>query len=486
MSIISRLTALEILDSRGRPTLEVGCTLATGAEATAQVPSGASTGSAEAIELRDRDPARYAGLGCRLAARNVETEIQAALSGTEFTSQEALDRALIRLDGTPNRHRLGANALLGVSLAFARAQARERGVPLFRHFADLAGDLPGLETAPRESGLGVPGSPLSLPCSNGPAGRACVPRLPRPTINLFSGGKHAGHQVAIQDVLVVPVSASTMADCLEHTVRVFQAAVEITRQRYGSRALVADEGGLAPPFPTADAMLETAVRSIEAAGLRPGSDVALAVDVAATHFREGDRYRLDGAELTAEAMIERLHTWADQWPLLSIEDGLAEDAWELWPRLRARLGDRVLVLGDDLLCTQPIRIRRAIESRAASALLLKVNQVGTLSEAALALGLARSDNWHVTISARSGETEDTWLADLATGWAGDHIKVGSITRSERLAKYNRLLAIERSEGLALASAIADQRTPRADGPGTEANPTHSIPGNPLAFRGLTP
>jgi enolase len=270
--------------------------------------------------------------------------------------------------------------------------------------------------------------------------------LPRLTINLFSGGKHAGGQVPIQDVLMVP-TAPTIDEGLAAAYAVYQAAAELASAKYGMRALSADEGGLAPPFPDAETMLADAVAAIHAAGLEPGREVALAVDVASSQFYHAGRYQLGDELLESAAMIARLGEWAERYPILSIEDGLAEDDWAHWPALRERLVGRALTLGDDLLCTNPGRIRRAIESQAADALLLKVNQIATLSEAAEACRLARAAGWRVTISARSGETEDNWLADLAVGWGGDQIKVGSITQSERLAKYNRLLAIEAETGL---------------------------------------
>ncbi|MEX0715138.1 MAG: enolase C-terminal domain-like protein [Planctomycetaceae bacterium] len=418
MPIIARLSALEILDSRGRPTVRATCMLAGGATASASVPSGASTGAAEARERRDGDPARYRGLGCRTAVANVDGEINHALAGPEF-DQESLDAALRELDGTPSKERLGANAILAVSLAFARAVAVERGIPLYRHFATMRG------------------------------GDAAVTMLPRPTINLWSGGKHAGGQVAIQDVLVVPAAAKSIDDALATTAAVFHAAAELIRDRYGMRTLTADEGGLAPPFPHTTAMLDDAITAIRAAGFEPGRDVALAIDVAASHFHVDGRYHIDGEPLDGRGMIARIGDWLDAYPIVSVEDGLAEDDWSAWPELREAIAGRALVLGDDLLCTNPERIRRAIDARAADALLLKVNQIGTLTEAAEALRLAREAGWSVTISARSGETEDDWLADLAVGWGGDQIKVGSITQSERLAKYNRLLAIEAETGFPL-------------------------------------
>ncbi len=416
MPTIERLTAREILDSRGKPTVKATCVLASGATAAASVPSGASTGKAEAVELRDGDPSRYRGLGCRKAAANVAGPIAAALRRQDFPDQATLDAALLELDGTPDKSRLGANALLATSIAFARAAARERNVPLYQHFADTAG-LP----------LGT---------------------LPRMTINLFSGGKHAGGQVAIQDVLLVP-RAKTIDEGLAMTWAVYRAAAELGTSKYGVRPLSADEGGLAPPFPAVEAMFDDAVASIRAAGFEPGRDVALAIDVASSHFYERGSYIIGNDVLDSPAMVRRVAGWVSNWPIVSVEDALAEDDWAHWPALRAAVGGRALVLGDDFLCTNPSRIRRAIDAKAATALLLKVNQIGTLTEAAEALKLARGAGWRVTISARSGETEDDWLSDLAVGWSGDQIKVGSITQSERLAKYNRLLEIEAETKLAV-------------------------------------
>ncbi len=419
MPTIEHISAMEILDSRGRPTVSAACRLSDGAEASASVPSGASTGAAEALELRDGDMNRYGGLGCRKAVGNVNETIARAVIGRQFSDQSSLDHFLIDLDGTPNKSKLGANAVLATSIAFARASARSRGVPLYRHFADMIGQ------------------PLRT--------------LPRLTINLFSGGKHAGGQVPIQDVLLVPASAATIDEALACVYACYQSAAKLCQRKYSSRALKADEGGLAPPFPDINAMFDDAVESIRAAGYEPGRDLALAVDVASSHFFDGG-YRLeDHRILEPSRMIATLAAWTRQWPIVSIEDGLAEDDWANWPELRRAIGDRCLVLGDDFLCTNPQRIRRAIEANAANALLLKVNQIGTLTEAAEALNLARSARWHVTVSARSGETEDNWLADLAVGWAGDQIKVGSIAQSERLAKYNRLLQIEAETRMPVAT-----------------------------------
>ena len=414
MPVVQRLKAREILDSRGRPTVSTRCELRSGAAASSSVPSGASTGSAEALELRDGDPHRYRGLGCRKAAANVSGPIHEACAEREFVSQDEFDRALIALDGTENKSHLGANAILSASIAFARATAIERGLPLYAYFAEILGRQPHA--------------------------------LPRLTINLFSGGKHAGQQVAIQDVLIVPAAARSIDESLTTAYDVYQAAAELSFERYGMRALTADEGGLAPPFESTAAMLAGAVESIERAGYMPGKEVALAVDVASSHFYSEGRYHLDQESLDSPGMIARVASWVEQFPIVSVEDGLAEDDWDHWPALRQAIGAKTLVVGDDLLCTRPERIRQAIALRAANALLLKVNQVGTLCEAAYSYKLARSADWCVTISVRSGETEDDWAADLAAGWSGDQFKNGSITQSERLAKYNRLLEIEQETG----------------------------------------
>jgi enolase len=416
MSEIASISALEILDSRGRPTLLATCQLADGSTGQASVPSGASTGAAEALELRDGDPNRYAGLGCLKAVANVNEEIDAAISGREFAAQADLDQYLVELDGTPNKARLGANAILAVSLAFCRAQAAQRRLPLYAHLAQMAG---------------------------------VNPRLPQPMINLFSGGAHAGGQVAIQDAQIVLPAASSIRRTLEVASDLFRAAAELIADRYGARLLTADEGGLAPPFESSEAMLQTAVDAIELAGCRPGEDVALAVDVAAAQFYADGTYQIDGAKLSSSQMVDLIDGWRRCYPLISIEDGLDEADWTGWQLLHKRLAGKLMILGDDLLCTNPSRIQRAIATDAANSALLKVNQIGALTEALAALELARNAGWKVVVSARSGETEDDWLADLAAGWAGDYIKVGSITQSERLAKYNRLLYLEQMAGLNL-------------------------------------
>jgi enolase len=410
MPTIERLSGREILDSRGRPTVLATCVLEGGISASASVPSGASTGSAEAFELRDRDPKRYQGLGCRLAAANIGGSLQDALAGIALTNQAELDRTLAALDGTPTKSRIGANAILAVSVAFARAHAMERGIPLYQHFAEMMG--------------------------------ASVNTLPRLTINLFSGGKHAGQQVSVQDVLIIPMTARTIDDTLVCAFDVYQAAANLVLRKYRMRLLTADEGGLAPPCRSAEEMLELAVEAIEQAGYRPGKDIFLGIDVAASHFYQDHRYQKDGEILDSAEMIDTIANWLDRYPILSVEDGLAEDDWDNWPNLHRSIAGRALTLGDDLLCTNPSRIRRAIEANACDALLLKVNQIGTLTEALEAYQQARAAGWSVTLSVRSGETEDNWAADLAVGWRADQFKNGSIRQSERLAKYNRLLEIE--------------------------------------------
>jgi enolase len=418
MPTIKQLVGREILDSRGRPTVLATCALEGGFIASASVPSGASTGTAEAFELRDGDKKRYQGLGCRKAAANIGGEIQSELAGREL-GQTEVDRAMIELDGTPTKSRTGANAILAVSVAFARAHALQRGVPLYRHFADM------LRSSPNA--------------------------LPRLTINLFSGGKHAGQQVSIQDVLIIPMSAQTIDQALVAASDVYQAAADLILERYGMRLLTADEGGLAPPCKSAEEMIGLAVEAIAKAGYTPGKDIALGIDVASTHFYENHRYRIDSQSVDSGGMIQIIGSWLDKYPILSVEDGLAEDDWENWPKLRALIAGRSLTLGDDLLCTNSARIERAVKTKACDALLLKVNQIGTLTEALLANKQARAAGWSVTLSVRSGETEDNWAADLATGWRADQFKNGSIRQSERLAKYNRLLEIAEITGWPLTA-----------------------------------
>ncbi|MBW7838778.1 MAG: phosphopyruvate hydratase [Chitinophagaceae bacterium] len=419
--MIKELRGFEILDSRGRPTVMTKCVLSDGTIGSASVPSGASTGKAEALELRDGDASRYRGLGCLKAVANINNAIHSALIGKEFDNQEAFDNALIALDGTSDKHRLGANAILACSLAYARAKAKQEGVVLYKYFGRMTGNDDF--------------------------------QLPRPTINLFSGGKHAGGQIPVQDLLLVPVAAKTMDEALEQVHSVYLSASELIHEKYGMRALKADEGGLAPSFRNIDEMFEDAMKAIERAGLQPGKQMAMALDVASSHFYKEGKYDLGTEIRDSLGMIELIRSWVDAYPILSVEDGLAENDWEFWPHLKHTLQDKCLVLGDDLLCTQVARINRAVEEDAANALLLKVNQCGSLAEAAAALRAARNAGWQVTVSARSGETEDNWLADLATGWDGNQIKIGSIAQSDRLAKYNRMLELEQGDKLKIRDWI---------------------------------
>ncbi len=401
---IRALRAFEILDSRGRPTVEAEVELAGGAVARASVPSGASTGLHEAVELRDGDPARFGGRGVLGAVANVAGPIADRLRGMDAADREAIDAALVELDGTPTRSRLGANALLAASVATARAAAIALDVPLWEH---LRGGGPG--------------------------------PLPRPMVNALSGGLHAGRSVDLQDYLVIPVAAATYPDAIRQVSDVLAALAE-ELARDGRTLLRADEGGYAAANGNEDG-LAVLVRAIERAGLRPGEEIAIGLDVAASHFGRDGRYRLvaDADELDAAAWGDRLRAWCAAYPIVSVEDPFGEDDWEPWADLTSAIGDRVQVIGDDLLCTQGERLDRAIAAGSANAVLVKANQVGTLSEALAVARRATAAGWRVVVSARSGETEDDWLADLAIAAGPAQLKVGSLTQSERLAKYNRLL-----------------------------------------------
>ncbi len=411
---IRRVSALEILDSRGNPTLAVEIRLGRGVVATAKVPSGASTGRHEAVELRDGDPARYGGKGVRRAVQNVEDVLGRAVLGMEAEDQQALDLRLLAVDGTPDKSRLGANALLGVSCAAARAAALARGIPLWKH-------LQG-------------GRVASVPC---------------PMVNILSGGLHAGRQFEFQDFLAVPHAFDTYAEALRAVADIHRAAKQVLDARGCVLTGVADEGGWGPHLPSNETALEVLTEAIERAGYRPGEQVSIAIDVASSHFFENDSYflRSEDRRLSAEEMIDLLAGWVARFPVISIEDGLAEDDWEGWRRLTRRLGGRIQILGDDFFTTNPSRLERGILQKAANAVLVKMNQIGTLTEAFRVVDMAAAAGFRAVISARSGETEDDFLADLAVATGAGQIKVGSITRSERLAKYNRLLEIEKRDGL---------------------------------------
>jgi enolase len=408
---ITGAAALEILDSRGRPTVEAQLTLSDGTTARASVPSGASTGRHEAVERRDGDPARYGGRGVLGAVEAVEGEITTALRGME-PQQRAVDDALLALDATADKSRLGANAMLAVSMATARAAAKVAGLPLWRH---LAGD--------------------------GPA------TMPMPMVNILSGGLHAGRQLDFQDFLAIPAGARTYSEALEWAVRVHGAMGAVLGEQ-GLSTLKADEGGYGPRLADHRAALRLMDAAVARAGLRPGDDVVYALDVAATHFFTGDAYRLDSEDrtLSAAALAQYIGDLAAEHPIVSVEDPLAEDDWPAWAALTQRLGDRLQVVGDDLFTTNIARLDRGIAERSANAVLVKMNQIGTVSETLDVVARAQGAGFRTVISARSGETEDPALADLAVGTAGGQIKVGSVTGGERLAKYNRLLRIERELG----------------------------------------
>ena len=413
---IGEIDALEILDSRGNPTVMVQVELSDATMSSAKVPSGASTGSHEAIELRDGDRARYDGKGVRHAVENVRRLLGPALRGAGAEDQRALDHRMIELDGTPDKSRLGANAILGVSCAVARAVARSRKVPLWRY---LAGD------------------------------RRAV--LPVPMVNILSGGLHAGQNFEFQDFLAIPLGFATFADALEAISAVHRAARVVLETRGYLLTGVADEGGWGPRLPTNETGLDVMVEAID----RAGHQMAIGVDVAASHFFDDAKYELrtEGRTLTPDEMIDLLTGWAARYPIVSIEDGLAEDDWPGWQRLTAALGARVQLIGDDLFATNPARLDRGIRERAANAVLVKMNQIGTLTETFEVIDRARAAGFRAVISARSGETEDDFLADLAVASGAGQIKVGSITRSERLAKYNRLLEIESAGGMVFARSI---------------------------------
>jgi enolase len=409
MSVISAVRGREVLDSRGRPTVEAEVTLDDGLRVHASVPSGASTGRHEAHELRDGDPTRYAGRGVQRAVANVSSLLEPAVTGLDATQQAEIDAALLAADGTPDKSRAGANAVLAVSLAAARAGARSRGVPLWRH---LIADA--------------------------------TPVMPRPMINLISGGLHARRNLDLQDFLIIPVGAGTYPEALETSSAVIEATGTILRER-GLSTLHADEGGFGPALAGHREALELAATAVERAGLRLGDDIAFALDVAATHFHDPATglYQLatEGRAVDAGGMVDLLDGWMADFPLVSIEDPLAEDDWAGWQLATERLGPRAQIVGDDLFTTNCERLRRGIQERAANAVLVKMNQIGTISETLALAEQARSAGYGIVVSARSGETEDDALADLAAAARGGQIKVGSLRQSERLAKYNRLLRI---------------------------------------------
>ena len=409
--LIEELHAREILDSRGNPTVHVTAILDDGSVGQAAVPSGASTGAHEAVELRDGGK-RYGGKGVRKAVKFVNEDLLEALDGAPAENQRLIDRILCEVDGTPNKSRIGANAILGVSLAVARAAAESSGMPLYRY-------------------LGGPGAY----------------RLPVPMFNILNGGKHAVDSTDFQEFMVMPVGAETFAEALRMGVEVYQALKAILHD-LGATTSVGDEGGFAPSLGGNEAALTVVVQAIERAGYKPGEDAVIALDPAATELFDKGRYALAKEQrvLTSDEMVAHWASWVEKYPIRSIEDGLAEDDWETWSKLTAQIGERCQIVGDDLLVTNTERIRRGIAEKAANSVLVKLNQIGTLSETLEAVQTAQRAGWTAIISHRSGETEDTFIADLAVATGAGQIKAGAPARSERTAKYNRLLEIEEELG----------------------------------------
>ena len=410
--IIEHVAAREILDSRGNPTVEVEVRLEDGSLGLAAVPSGASTGQHEAVELRDGDERRYGGLGVLKAVRNVEEVIYPEIAEASALEQREIDQTMIKLDGTPNKGRLGANAILGVSLAVAHAAASYLRLPLYQYLGGMGARI-----------------------------------LPVPLMNILNGGKHAAGSTDFQEYMIVPVGAPTFRQALELGAGVFHSLKAVLRKK-GLSTSVGDEGGFVPSLRSNEEAVELILEAIQAAGYRPGQDCALALDPAATELYQDGRYVLarEGVTLSSQDMVSLYQRWVEQYPIVSIEDGLAEDDWEGWRLLTERLGHRTQLVGDDLYVTNIARLERGIREKASNAILIKLNQIGTLTETLDAVDLARRAGWAAVISHRSGETEDVTIADLAVGTGAGQIKTGAPCRSERVAKYNRLLRIEEELG----------------------------------------
>jgi enolase len=412
MSQIVDIRGREILDSRGNPTVEADVILSSGARGRAAVPSGASTGSREAVELRDGDKARFGGKGVRQAVSHVNGEIRGALLDQDGADQQGIDRIMIDLDGTPTKGRLGANAILAVSLAAARAMAQESGKPLYRY---LGGD-----------------GPFDLPV---------------PMMNVINGGAHADNNVDMQEFMIMPVGAPSLAEAVRYGAEVFHALRAVLKGR-GMNTTVGDEGGFAPNLPSNEAALEAILAAIAEAGFTAGTDVVIALDPASSEYFHDGHYHLksEGKQLTSEQMVEYWAQWVDNYPIVSIEDGMAEDDWAGWKLLTERLGKRVQLVGDDLFVTNTAIFEKGIEQGIANSILVKVNQIGTLSESLAAIDMAKQAKYTAIISHRSGETEDAFIADLAVATSAGQIKTGSMSRSDRIAKYNQLLRIEEELG----------------------------------------
>ncbi|GLQ98711.1 phosphopyruvate hydratase [Dyella mobilis] len=411
---ITRIHAREILDSRGNPTLEAEVTLADGAFGRAAVPSGASTGTREAVELRDGDKSRYLGKGVKKAVANVNDEIFGALKGFDAADQKGLDGKLIQLDGTPNKGRLGANALLGVSMAAAHAVAASRREPLWKYLSD-----------------GKPGA------------------LPLPMMNIINGGAHADNNVDVQEFMVLPVGLPSFAEALRAGTEIFHALKSVLKGK-GLNTAVGDEGGFAPDLRSNIEALDTILEAVNKSGYKIGSDILLGLDVASSEFFKDGKYDLEGEGkvYTSAQFVDLLASWAQQYPIVTIEDGMAEGDWDGWKLLTDKIGDKVQLVGDDLFVTNPAIFREGIDKKIANAILIKVNQIGTLSETLEAIAMADAAKYAAIVSHRSGETEDTTISDIAVATTATQIKTGSLSRTDRVAKYNQLLRIEEQLGAA--------------------------------------
>lgn len=412
MTEIIDVQAREILDSRGNPTIEVDVTLACGATGRAAVPSGASTGSREALELRDKDSKRYGGKGVLTAVGNVIEEIAPKIEGMDATDQAAVDRVMIELDGTPNKSRFGANAILGVSMAVARAAAKAYGMPLYRYIGGLGARY-----------------------------------LPIPQMNIINGGAHASNNLDIQEFMIVPFGAKSFTQAVQMAAETFHALKTLLKEK-GFSTAVGDEGGFAPNLPSHEAAIQEILRAIEAAGYTPGEDIALALDPAASEFYKDGKYVLksENKSLSSEEMIDYYENLIEQYPIISIEDGLAEQDWDGWEEMTGRLEEAIQIVGDDIFVTNPKIFAEGIERGIANAILIKLNQIGSVTETLETIEMARQSGYATVISHRSGETEDSFIADFVVGVNGGQIKSGSMSRSERIAKYNQLMRIEQELG----------------------------------------
>lgn len=412
MSEITNIVARQIVDSRGNPTVEVDVAVASGAVGRAAVPSGASTGSREAVELRDGDASRYGGKGVLKAVGNANGEIRDALVGMDVTAQSEIDQTMIELDGTANKGRLGANALLAVSMAAAHAAANEQGVPLYRYL--------------------TPDAPYKMPV---------------PMMNIINGGEHADNSIDLQEFMILPVGAGSVTEAVRYGAEVFHALRSVLSAQ-GMNTAVGDEGGFAPNLSSNEAAIEVILEAVERAGFKAGSEIFIGIDAASSEFYRDGKYNLasEGKVLDSSGMVDVLESWVDQYPILTIEDGLDEGDWDGWKQMTERLGDKIQLVGDDLFVTNTAILSEGIEKGIANSILIKVNQIGTLTETLAAIQMAKDAGYTAVVSHRSGETEDVTIADLAVATSAGQIKTGSLSRSDRIAKYNQLIRIEEQLG----------------------------------------